>query len=323
MLGDETPLSAHPLIRTRTAVDLCREVREKIGAVCTPLSAASNFDVCINRYELPSGELWSSQTAAAVQVTFPNGPYFRIQTQLTGEGTTYLGRHPIRVSAVQSCISPAAAVVEHSPGFRQLEWRVLYDALARKLVALTGVPMNRKLVFVPAAPRNSPAFKAFLSILDSVVANIEHPTPLAPPFVLAELEEALMVSLLFNFEHNARDVLTQQVLDAGSWQVKRVEEYLEAHLDVPFDIAQIAEVTGIGVRSIYRAFQRGRGYSPRAFARQRRLMQARRLLEDGDAARTVTSVAFECGYNDVGHFSREFSKAFGKSPSAVLGKRSR
>jgi len=47
------------------------------------------------------------------------------------------------------------------------------------------------------------------------------------------------------------------------------------------------------------------------------------MLEGSDANQTVTSVAFVCGFNDVGHFSREFSKAFGEAPSAVLGKRPR
>jgi AraC-like DNA-binding protein len=29
-------------------------------------------------------------------------------------------------------------------------------------------------------------------------------------------------------------------------------------------------------------------------------------------------VALACGFNDVSHFSREFSKAFGEAPSAWL-----
>jgi AraC-like DNA-binding protein len=68
-------------------------------------------------------------------------------------------------------------------------------------------------------------------------------------------------------------------LDTGSWQVERVEEYIEAHLDAPFDIKRIAEVTDVSTRSIYRAFKSSRGYSPMAFARQRRLQKTRRILE--------------------------------------------
>jgi len=111
--------------------------------------------------------------------------------------------------------------------------------------------------------------------------------------------------------------------DAGPWQVKRVEEYIEANLDAPFNIEQIAELTGISTRSIYRAFKRSRGYSPMQFARQRRLQQARRMPEGAGQVESVTSVAFRCGFNDVSHFSRGFSKAFGESPSAVLSRRQR
>ena len=44
--------------------------------------------------------------------------------------------------------------------------------------------------------------------------------------VLAELEDTLIVSMLFNFSNNMRGRLEQEVLDACSWQVKRVEEYI-------------------------------------------------------------------------------------------------
>jgi hypothetical protein len=39
--------------------------------------------------------------------------------------------------------------------------------------------------------------------------------------------------------------------------------------------------------------------------RQRRLQKARRMLEGKDTNQVATSVAFVCGFNDVGHFSRE------------------
>jgi hypothetical protein len=73
----------------------------------------------------------------------------------------------------------------------------------------------------PLPPRADPARRDRGHLL----ANIDHATILAAAFVLAELEEALIVSMLCNFEHNLRDPLEQEVLEAGSWQVKRVEDY--------------------------------------------------------------------------------------------------
>jgi AraC-like DNA-binding protein len=66
--------------------------------------------------------------------------------------------------------------------------------------------------------------------------------------------------------------------------------------------------------------KRTRGYSPKAFARQQRLQQARVLLEEQARGQSVTSVAFVCGFTDVSHFSREFSKAFGETPSTILAR---
>ena len=322
MLSRETPLRGHTLFQSANATDLCREIRDHVGATCV-VAPVGAVDFYANRYELPSGELWYVETQTPLEVHVPEGPFIRIQVQRAGSGTTYVNEQPHLVNERQSCISPTRATLELDAGFQQLVWRVRYEVLVRKLVALTGSPVTRRLTFAPTIRRDTAESKASVAILNCILANIEHGTVLAPPFVLAELEEALIVSMLFNFSHNMRELLDQEVLDAGSWQVKRVEEYIEAHLEAPFDIERIAEVTGVSTRSIYRAFKRSRGYSPMAFARQRRLQRARQMLEEAETNQTVTSVAFVCGFNDVGHFSREFSKAFGKAPSAVLGKRPR
>jgi AraC-like DNA-binding protein len=322
MLSRETPLRGHTPFESASAAELCRDVRQHAGATCI-VPPLWGIDVYANRYELPSGELWYVQTETPLEVHVPDGPFIRMQIQRAGCATTYTNQQPHAVNDRQSCISPAEAVLDLGAGFQQLVWRLGYDMLVRKLVALTGAPLARRLTFEPTIQGSGAESKAFVAILNCILANIDHATVLAPAFVLAELEEALIVSMLFNFSHNMRGRLEQEVLDAGSWQVKRVEEYIEAHLDAPFDIERIAEVTGISTRSIYRAFKRSRGYSPMAFARQRRLQRAKQMLEDTVTDQTVTSVAFVCGFNDVGHFSRQFSKAFGEAPSAVLGKRPR
>ena len=305
--------------RTANAADLCREL-EGVGARCIPMHPATHFDACARRYELPSSTLWFGENAMPLRIEVPNGPFIRMQIQRAGAGVTWLYGQSIDVNATQSCIPYGGVVLEHGSGFQRLSWQLRYDVLVRKLAALIGAPVARKLQFEPVCRRSRPESHALIAILNCILTNIEHATARATPLVLAELEDALMVSLLRNFPHSLCDLLEQEVPGAGSWQVKRVEEYIEAHLEAPFNIEQIAAVTGISTRSIYRAFKRSRGYTPMAFARQRRLQWARRLLEDREQMHTVTSVAFVCGFNDVGHFSREFSKAFGESPSAVLGR---
>jgi AraC-like DNA-binding protein len=103
------------------------------------------------------------------------------------------------------------------------------------------------------------------------------------------------------------------------WQVRRTEKFIEASWDQPLNMDVIASAVGASKRTIFRVFQETRGYSPKVFAKQVRLRHARNMLETADAATTtVTDVAFTCGFNDLGHFSRDYRANFGELPSRAL-----
>jgi transcriptional regulator GlxA family with amidase domain len=54
------------------------------------------------------------------------------------------------------------------------------------------------------------------------------------------------------------------------------------------------------------------------FAKSIRLKQARRLLQTPDETTSVTAVGFLCGFQNIGHFARDYQKAFGELPSSTL-----
>ena len=317
------PLSGHADFVASSAAEFRSQIAAKLGAQRVWTESTGDFEACTSRYELPSGELWYTQTRAALTLECSEAPFVRVQIQRAGSGLTTIDTRAIGVSGTQSCISPAKATLEYGAGFRHITWHVRYDVLIRKLVALTGAPVARALSFDPVFSRGTAESDAFLAILNCILANIDYASPDAPVLFIAELEHALMISLLQTCHHSLRGLLESNMPSAGPWQVRQVEEYIAAHWDAPFDIEQIAALTGMSARSIYRAFKRTRGYSPKSFARQRRLQHARILLEEEPRVQNVTSVAFACGFTDASHFSREFSKAFGESPSAILARNRR
>jgi AraC-like DNA-binding protein len=68
-----------------------------------------------------------------------------------------------------------------------------------------------------------------------------------------------------NFSRTMREVLDQEVLDPGSWQLERVEQYIAVHLDVPFEIERVAEVTGFNdVGRFSKRFSKAFGKAPSA-----------------------------------------------------------
>jgi AraC-like DNA-binding protein len=201
-------------------------------------------------------------------------------------------------------------------GFQQLVWRIDRSAMSKKLAALTGAPPARVLEFEPALDLRLPRARALLGVFHSLVHGISA-SPEPNRFLLAELEQAMMVSLLTHGVHNCDSQLKSFAADGAPWQVRRVEEYIEAHLDKPFDIEVAVALTSVGARTIYRAFKRYRGYSPSEFSKQRRLVKARTLFCDPSLLRSITEIAYDCGFNDLSHFSRDFAAAFGESPRSV------
>jgi transcriptional regulator GlxA family with amidase domain len=107
-----------------------------------------------------------------------------------------------------------------------------------------------------------------------------------------------------------------------TWQVRRAEAYIESHWNEPITIAGLARASAASARSIFYHFKNSRGQSPMSFVKQVRLEHAREMLESSGIGRSVTEIAIDCGFGNLGHFACDYLKRFGERPSDTL-KRSR
>jgi AraC-like DNA-binding protein len=248
---------------------------------------------------------------------FSEGDYVRVQFAHAGTGRTLIGGRATSVTSAQCCISPPDSTIEFGAGFQQLVWRVDRKVLTDKLEAIVGRPITGKLDFQSALASGDAGTGSLSSILHCIVAHLAQSVSPSPRLVLEELEQALIVSLLCNAEHNRQYLLAGAAPDVAPRQVRRVEEYIDANWANPFRIEDMAAIAGASSRSVYRTFRNTRGYSPKEFLRQRRLVEARAMLNDPDSPATVTQVALACGFSDASRFSKDFRKAYGQPPSAV------
>jgi len=95
-------------------------------------------------------------------------------------------------------------------------------------------------------------------------------------------------------------------------QIKTAADWLVAHQDKPLAVSALAASVGMSLTSFHRHFKAVTGYSPLAFQRHIRLLEARRLLAAGGM--TVSSVAYAVGYVSPSQFSREYKTTFGTPP---------
>jgi len=196
-------------------------------------------------------------------------------------------------------------------------------ALENKLTCLLGARPTGKLEILPTADRHSPRFQQLWRMIRFFAEQLDSACEPMPPLVVRELEQAILVAFLSANRHTFSDVLERDPAATLPCHVRRAEEFIEAHWDQAVTIEKLVEATGIGARAIFRAFQQTRGYSPMAFAKMVRLRRARAMLGAPDAETSVTSVAFVCGFGNLGHFARDYRQAFGERPSATLAKAAR
>jgi AraC-like DNA-binding protein len=105
---------------------------------------------------------------------------------------------------------------------------------------------------------------------------------------------------------------------ATTWQARRAEVYIETHWNEAITIASLARATASSARSIFYHFKNSRGQSPMSFLKQVRLEHAREMLENSGVGRSVTEIAVDCGFGNLGHFAGDYFKRFGERPSDTL-----
>jgi AraC-like DNA-binding protein len=96
-------------------------------------------------------------------------------------------------------------------------------------------------------------------------------------------------------------------------QIRAAAEWVRTHADQPMRVEDLARSVGMSATSFHRHFRAVTGYSPLAYQRHIRLVEARRLLAAG--ATSVTGAAFASGYASTPQFSREYRRMFGVPPS--------
>jgi AraC-like DNA-binding protein len=107
----------------------------------------------------------------------------------------------------------------------------------------------------------------------------------------------------------------------GSWH-DQTKAALEAKLSSPtqsMSLGDVARDLGVPERTLRSAFQKCYGLSPTECIRIYRLHQARQRLLTSDADQTtVTQVALDLGFWELGRFAVAYRKLFGERPSETL-----
>ena len=231
-----------------------------------------------------------------------------------GSKKVYLGEKcydydPYRYLLVTVELPITAYILEASHGRPYLSVRVDLDpALVGSVMVEAGLP----------APRSQSDAKALaVSVLDDdlldatlrLVKLIDKP---AEARVLAPLvkREIVFRLLLGEQGHRLRHL---PLLGGHTHRIAQAVERLRTEFDRPLRIDALARELGMSSSGFHDHFKAITDLSPLQFQKELRLREARRLMlgEHLDA----TSAGFRVGYHEASHFSRDYKKHFGISPT--------
>jgi AraC family transcriptional regulator len=98
------------------------------------------------------------------------------------------------------------------------------------------------------------------------------------------------------------------------WQKRRVTDHIEAHLDGPIRVADLAELARLSASYLSVAFKQSFGLSLKMFITCRRVERAQMLMLSTD--QTLVQISLACGFCDQAHLCRWFRRISGRTPKS-------
>lgn len=95
--------------------------------------------------------------------------------------------------------------------------------------------------------------------------------------------------------------------------IETLSEYLKAHLHHQISLAEPAGMLDVSKPHLIRLFKAEFGIPPLQYWKRVRLEKAKELLET--TSHSIKEVRNQVGLSDGSHFTRDFQKAFGVTPS--------
>src|SRR5690554_2724198 len=245
-----------------------------------------------------------------------------IQMPIRGQEQIKIGDKTVLCNPQQGAVINAhsRSVINHTDNTEKLIIRVERSLLERYCQQMLGRTLRRGIEFASDMPLNTEAGSRWLRMVGwmydclSVDDNIS-------PLMISQMESSLVTMLLTNHPHTYFQELCSDGPSLAPSFVKRVERFIEEHAHEPISIADMAEHAGVSSRSLFTGFRRYRNTSPMTYLKEIRLRRVneelKRLTPGSD---TVTAVAFRWGFSHLGHFTTDYKRRFGESPSETLAR---
>ncbi|WP_223599483.1 AraC family transcriptional regulator [Chryseobacterium sp. GVT01B] len=151
--------------------------------------------------------------------------------------------------------------------------------------------------------------------VEGLLFYFENPSLINEDILILKLKE-IMLLLAQSQNANTIQLILSQLFSPTTYSFKQI---IEANLFSQLTIEQLAQQSNLSVSSFKREFAKLYEDTPANYIRNKKLEKAAELLLISDER--ITDIAFDCGFNDLATFTKNFSDKFHISPSAYRQER--
>ncbi|MFG6177534.1 AraC family transcriptional regulator [Halomonas sp. THAF12] len=197
--------------------------------------------------------------------------------------------------------------------------RLSREAVHHRLGQLLGRKVTAPVVFDPRMP-----LEGHLGDWWKTVAHLQdllgaEGSLCDLPEVWGNFESSLITSLLYAQPHNySGELLGRQQERPG--YLSQLDAMMRESLDQPLTLEDLERASGVSRERLYQDFHAHFGSSPIAHFRNLRFDWVKRRLEHAGPRESVSSIAMDCGFLQLGRFSKDYQKRFGERPSQAIGR---
>ncbi len=153
--------------------------------------------------------------------------------------------------------------------------------------------------------RNASATEDILELLRKIEDEYKNPDVYSFDAIRSYMH--LLVYLMI------RNKSTVSILSRGNAMIEDVVGYVKDNFASDISLSEVAKRYFISSEHLSRTFKRQTGFCFNEFLTLVRLQHAEYMLKNRKG-RSISEIAYSCGFNDSNYFSDKFKRSYGKSP---------
>jgi AraC-like DNA-binding protein len=167
---------------------------------------------------------------------------------------------------------------------------------------------------------NDPGFSVAATTPELMDAWVRMLRLMGKPDDIAALAPAYEREILFRVLQGPHGWMLREIAapDTAMARVNQAIQWIRRDYAEPIRVERLAQRAAMSVSAFHRHFKAVTTLSPLQYQKRVRLLQARMLMVA--SAKSVTSAAFEVGYESATQFSRDYARVFGLPPARDAGR---